>query len=77
MVKVVATARPLNPDNVAPLFKVRSLGEVSVPVPLNVPLRATEAVEEPSVGFAPKGNEQSLPTVLVLLVWVKVTRLKV
>ena len=53
------------------------LAIVKVPVPVSVPFKTIGLLTPVFVGSAPKGKEQSLLTVLVLLVWAKVTRLKV
>ena len=68
--------RPEKPDRVKPSLGVKVPVVVKVPEPERAPVRET-LPPSPTVGLAPKGKVQSLETVLVPEVWVKVTRLKV
>src|SRR3989344_1844114 len=68
--------RPEKPDRVKPSLGVKVPVVVRVPEPERVPVRET-LPPSPTVGLAPKGKVQSLETVLVPVVWAKVTVLKV
>jgi hypothetical protein len=75
---VVVVMSPENPDNRPPAFTWIQVPPVqvlvNVPVPLKVPFRVTA---EETVGLAPKGREQLLFTVFVVLLLERFTKLKV
>jgi len=73
----VEVARPEKPVRLLLELRVSVADVVSVPEPDNVPPASVMLPPLLALGSAPSGRLQSLLTVLVNAVWVKVTRLKV
>ena len=74
--------KPVKPSKTAPALRVvleLILPDlVIVPEPDKVPFNIIRLESlTPTLGSAPKGKVQSLLTILVLVLWAKVTRLKV